>query len=142
MTMEEFLLITYCWVDDEIKALELGRLRPRGFQPKLSDSEVITVELAGEFLGRDKDTEIFSFFRRYHRGEFPALAQVDRTTFVRQAANLWSVKQRLWQRLASRLTELDWLWLVDSLPLPVCQLARAPWCRRFKSARPPTATTT
>jgi hypothetical protein len=132
MNMEEFLLRIYCWVDDEIKALNPGRLRPRGFAPKLRDSEVITLEIAGEYLGRDKDTDIFSFFRHYHRREFPALAQVDRTTFVRQAANLWQVKQRLWQRLVSRLTELDWLWLVDSLPLPVCQLARAPWCRRFE----------
>ena len=86
MNIEEFLLRTYCWVDDEIKALELGRLRPRGFEPKLRDSEVITLEIAGEYLGRDKDTDIFSFFRRYHRGEFPALAQVDRTTFVQSLA--------------------------------------------------------
>lgn len=131
MRIEDFLLIIYCLVDDEIKALNLGRLRQRGFPPKLSDSEVITLEIVGEFLGRDRDTDIYGFFRQYHLGEFPALAQVERTTFARQAANLWWVKQQLWQRLAGRLTELDWLWLVDSLPLPVCQFARAPWCRRF-----------
>jgi hypothetical protein len=131
MRMEDFLLIIYCLVDDEIKGLNLGKLRQRGFGPRLSDSEVITLELAGEFLGRDQDTDIFRFFRQYHLKEFPALAQVDRTTFVRQAANLWWVKQRLWQRLAGSLTALDWLWLVDSLPLPVCQFARAR-CRRFE----------
>jgi len=134
MRIEDFLLIIYCLVDDEIKGLNLGKLRQRGFSPRLGDSEVITLELAWEFLGRDQDTEIFNFFRQYHLGEFPALAHVDRTTFVRQAANLWRVKQQLWRSLAGRLTELDWLWLVDSLPLPVCQFARATWCRRFEGS--------
>jgi hypothetical protein len=30
------------------------------------------------------------------------------------------------------LTDWDWLWLLDSLPLPVCQFARAPGCQRFR----------
>ena len=77
----------------------MPRLRPRGPEPTLHDSEVITVELAGEFAGIDTDGGIYAFFRHYHRGEFPALARVDRTTFARQGANLWRVKQLLHGRV-------------------------------------------
>jgi hypothetical protein len=47
------------------------------------------MEMVGEYLGLDTDQGIFTFFRRYQRREFPALAPIHRTTFARQAANLW-----------------------------------------------------
>jgi hypothetical protein len=40
-------------VTDEVK------LRTRGFAPRLSDSEVITMELVGEFLGYAGDEAIW-----------------------------------------------------------------------------------
>jgi hypothetical protein len=63
---------------DELQALNLGRLRPRGPQPKLADSEVITIELVGEFWKLGTDRDLFRHFRRYHTAAFPALASVDR----------------------------------------------------------------
>jgi hypothetical protein len=118
-------------VDDQLQALDLGRLRQRGPQPALSDSEVITIELVGEFWKLAADRDLFRHFRRYHQAEFPALAQLDRTTFARQAANLWRVKQLLHERLAELLCGADPVWLVDSLPIDACQCARASFCRRF-----------
>jgi Transposase DDE domain len=131
VTPREFLLQVFCLVDDELKALSPGRLRRRGPPPVLSDSEVIAIELAGESWGLDADQAIFRHFRCYHRREFPALARVHRTTSARQAAALWRVKQRLQERLAGRLSAGDPVWLVDGMPLPACQFARATFCRRF-----------
>ena len=131
MTPQELLLEVFCLVDDELQALNLGRLRPRGPQPKLSDSEVITIELVGEFWKLGTDRDLFRHFRRYHSAEFPALARLDRTTFARQAANLWAVKRLIQQRLAAHLAEGDPVWLVDSLPIDACQFARATFCERF-----------
>jgi len=131
MTPQELLLEVFCLVDDELQALNLGRLRPRGPQPKLADSEVITIELVGEFWKLGTDRDLFRHFRRYHTAEFPALVSVDRTTFTRQAANLWHVKQLIHKRLAQRLVGDDPLWLVDSLPIDACQFARATFCQRF-----------
>jgi Transposase DDE domain len=132
MTPQEYLLVLFCLIDDELQALRLGRLRRRGPAPTLSDSEVITIELAGEALGRDCDRDVFRFFRRYHTAEFPALAWVHRTTFARQAANLFRVKQLIHSRLAERLACGDPVWLADSLPVHACQFARATFCRRFR----------
>ena len=42
--------------------------------PTLADSEVITIELVGEFWELDTDRDLFRHFRRYHAAEFPALA--------------------------------------------------------------------
>jgi len=132
MTPQELLLEVFCLVDDELQALGLGRLRRRGPAPALADSEVITMELVGEFWKLGTDQDLFRHFRRYHTAEFPALARVHRTTFVRQAANLWRVKQLIQQRLARRLAGDDPLWLVDSLPIDACQFARATFCARFR----------
>src|SRR5687768_979392 len=103
MTFDDYLLHLFYLVDTQLEALKLPRLRRRGPGPVLHDSEAITVELAGEFLGIDTDEGIFEHFRRYHRREFPALARVCRTTFARQCANLWRVKQRLHARLVAGL---------------------------------------
>jgi len=131
MAPQELLLEVFCLVDDELQALNLGRLRQRGPQPKLSDSEVITMELVGAFWKLGTDRDLFRHFRRYHTAEFPALADLDRTTFTRQAANLWRVKQLIHERLAQRLAGGDPVWLVDSLPIDACQFARATFCARF-----------
>lgn len=131
MTLDDYLLTVFCLVDDELKILQLDQVRQRGFAPTLSDSEVLTMELVGEFLGFDQDTQLFWYFRRHHADAFPALRRVHRTTFGRQAANLWAVKQRLQQHLAGLLTADEPLWHVDSMPVHACQFARAPYCQRF-----------
>jgi hypothetical protein len=93
---------------------------------------VLTLELVGEFLGLDQEKALFAYFRRHYPHFFPALGRVHRTTFTRQAANLWQLKARLWQQLLCGL-ELDrQLSLVDSFPLPVCRFARARRCRRLR----------
>ncbi len=139
MTFDDYLLHLFCLIDTEYEALGLGRLRTRGPEPRLHDSEVLTMELAGEFLGIDTDKGIYAFFRRHHLKEFPALARVDRTTFARQAASLWRVEQLLHRRLAGRLPTRDEvtgepLWLVDSFPLHVCKFARAKGSKLFKGS--------
>ena len=144
MTFDDYLLELFYLVDTQLEALksELGlpRLRARGPDPVLHDSEVITMELAGEFRGIDTDKGIHAFFRRYHRGEFPGLACVDRTTFARQGANLWRVKQLLQGRLFGLLPAADEaldgqvLWVVDSFPLRVCRFRRAPGHKLFRAA--------
>jgi hypothetical protein len=131
MTPQDLLLEVFCLVDDQLQDLNLGRLRQRGPQTQLSDSEVITMELVGAFWKLGTDQDLFRHFRTYHTAEFPALAHLDRTTFTRQAANLWHVKQLIQERLAEKLRGGDAVWLVDSLPIDACQFARAPFCRRF-----------
>jgi len=130
--LDSLIIAVFCLVDDTLRSLIPGRLRARGPRPLLADAEVLTIEVVGEHLGLDRDAEVFAYFRRHYSHFFPALAGLHRTTFARQAANLWRVKEALWQRLLGR-TGYDPSWaLVDSFPLAVCRFGRAPSCRRFR----------
>lgn len=107
-------------------------MRERRPQPKLAVSLVITMELVATYLGLSQDKEVFNYFRRHSAPFFPAMAQIDRTTFVRQAANRWAVKERLWCLIRDSLLLSDpTVAIVDSMPIPVCQFARTYRCQRF-----------
>jgi hypothetical protein len=95
MSLDDLILTAFCWVDDELHAAHLDALRQRGLAPLLADSEVITSELVGEYLGFDADARLFWYFRPHHADAFPGLALLHRTSFARQAANLWQAKQLL-----------------------------------------------
>ena len=134
MPLEDFIITVFCWIEDHCSAL-LGecRLRQRGFRPKLTDTEVITLEVVGEFLGLETDVAIWKYFGRHWRAWFPALGS--RTTFVQPAANLWVIKQRLHQQLLIDLgAAAEPVHRVDGCPLPVCVLSWAPHCRWFAEA--------
>jgi len=85
--LDSLIIAVSCLVDDTLRRMP-ARLRQRGPRPALADSEVLTVEVVGEYLGLDLDAELFSYFRRHYAHFFPALGRVHRTTFTRQAANL------------------------------------------------------
>ncbi len=78
MDLDGLMIGTYCVIDDGLKAwLGVRRLRQRGPEPVLADSEVLTevltMEVVGEYLGLDQDTELYSYFRRHYSHFFPAL---------------------------------------------------------------------
>jgi hypothetical protein len=129
MDLSTFIVTVFCLLDDRLKGRRIGQ---RGPSPKLSDSEVLTIEIVGEFLGMDTDKGIHLFFRRHYGEWFPALREVHRTTFARQAANLWKVKERLWQQLLTLTLHDSNFAICDSMPLPACLFARAYRCRRFR----------
>lgn len=133
MDLDTFIVAAYCVIDDEVHDLaKRGPWRVRGPRPRLADSEVLTMEVVGEYLGIDTDRGLYAYFRRHYGAWFPALRRVHRTTFARQAANLWAVKERLWQRIVQKVPHEPDFALIDSFPLPVCQFARAHRCRRFR----------
>jgi hypothetical protein len=129
MDLSTFIISVFCLVDDHLKG---KRIRQRGPAPALSDAEVLTIEIVGEFLELDTDKAIFLYFRRHYGEWFPALGEIHRTTFCRQSANLWKVKERLWQEFLSSTTHDPTFAICDSMPLPACLFARAYRCKRFK----------
>ena len=130
MDLSTFIVAVFCLIDDRLK--DRAPLRQRGPAPKLSDTEVLTIEVVGEFLGIDTDDGIFRYFRRHYAEWFPTLAEVHRTTFTRQAANLWKIKERLWQEFLALTPHDPTFAICDSMPLPACLFARAYRCSRFK----------
>lgn len=130
MDVNTLIVAVFCLVDDWLEERS-PRLRRRGPAPKLSDSEVLTIEIIGEFLGIDTDSGLYAYFGRHYSGWFPALLEVHRTTFARQAANLWVVKEKLWKNLLDLMYFDPKISLIDSFPVPTCRFARAYRCRRL-----------
>jgi hypothetical protein len=128
MDATTLLITVYCLIDDWLAG---RRLRQRGPMPVLSDSEVLIIECVGEFLGIDTDKGLYDHFRRYYQGWFPALGRLHRTTFVRQAANLWAVKAQPRQWLLGQVRFDPAISILDSFPMPVCRFGRAYRCRRL-----------
>src|SRR5262245_42902263 len=90
------------------------------------------MEGVGAYLGLEQDSTLFASFRGHYAHFFPALRTRHRTSFVRQASNLWWLKEQLWQQVLDRIPHDPGFAILDSLPLPVCQFARASRCRRFR----------
>ncbi len=135
MNLDDCMITCFVLLDELMPTATKGsRLRQRGPMPKLADSEVMTMELIGTYLGLSQDQEVFDYFRRHYAHFFPAMAQVHRTTWLRQAANVWAVKERLWCLIRDTLLLYDpTVAIVDSMPIPVCPFARAYRCHRFDS---------
>ena len=51
MPEEEVIINVFYLIDDSFQQLFSTPLRIRGYEPTLSDSEVITLEIVGEWLG-------------------------------------------------------------------------------------------
>lgn len=136
MSLTEFMIAVYALVDDGVQAMFQGRTpwRQRGPQPALSDSEVLAMEVIGEFLGHDTDEGIYQYFLWHWLALFPSLARIGRSDFAKQAARLAPLKHHLWRQLLLSLPYDPLVSVVDSFPLYVCQFARAKRCRRFFEA--------
>jgi len=124
MERDIFIISVYCLVVEIMQKIENSyKFRSKGFPPKLTDAEVITIEICGEFFKLHEDTEIYHYFKRHYLDYFPNLP--DRTTFVRQSANLWQAKL-LCQRILIAISGAaeDAVQSIDTVPLPVCTYTR------------------
>jgi len=127
MDRDDFIITVYCLVCDK----GTYRLRRGGFAPALSDEEVISIEICGEYFKLATDQDMYDYFRSHYQHFFPNLT--DRTLFVRQAANLWLVKAAIQQRLTIVSGQAsDPIQMIDTLPLPVCVYTRSYRDRCFK----------
>jgi hypothetical protein len=129
MNLDDFIVHIFCETDNFMKkSCPPRRLRTRGPLPQLADSEVLSMEIVGEFLGLEKDKAIFDFFKRFYRHYFPKLTC--RVSLARHAAKLWAVKQTLFQHITRRFA--DTVLVLDSVPITVCKFVRAKNCQLFK----------
>jgi hypothetical protein len=135
MERDNFIITVYllvCELYAEFETLYCSHrpLRGGGFAPAFTDEEVITLEICGEHFKLHTDHDLYDYFACHYRHFFPRLP--DRVAFVRQAANLWQVKAWIQQRLVQRSgADRDQLQIIDTIPVPVCGLARAARDRCF-----------
>lgn len=132
MPIENFIIVVYCLVDETLKKLlNQQKLRHRGYEPTLSDSEIITMEVIAEFLGIDTDKGAWEYFHNHWLAWFPTLGS--RSNYAKHAANLWNIVQQIQKELAVKLGAfVDTLHMSDGFPMPSCHFKRAYFSRLFK----------
>ena len=134
MERDIFIITVFCLVSDQLEILRKSYpLRRGGFAPALSDEEVITIEICGEYFKLSTDKDLFNYFKAHYADWFPHLKE--RTLFVRQAANLWQFKALIQQRIAMSAEQLfaD-VQVIDTLPLPVCAWVRGVRDKCFRTS--------
>jgi hypothetical protein len=133
--VEDFVIATYCLIEDELYPAfcqAYGRPRRAGFAPRLSDSECLTVEVVGHFLGYSTQKQLYEQMHDRWGAWFPALH--DRVAFGRQCANLWQVKAWMQRRIVHLLGgQHAPLQLIDTLPVPICKVKRRFQRRIFRT---------
>jgi hypothetical protein len=97
---------------------------------KLSDSEIITISILGEITSNDSEKAWLSFVSKNMRDLFPSMCE--RSRFNRVKRNLVRVIEHIRINLNQYLSPCsDYLRIVDSAPLQVCEFGRARYCRLF-----------
>src|SRR5512143_3862808 len=133
MDRDDFIITVYCLVWEHYAIIRAAYgVRHGGFAPALTDEDVITMEICGDYFKCHTDKDLYGYFCAHYRHFFPCLA--DRTLFVRQAANRWAVKAAIQRRLTVVSGQAtDSVQLIDTLPLPVCGYTRRHRDRSFKA---------
>lgn len=132
MDLDTFLTTLYVLVDDWYKAEGAARAqRRKAGEMQMSDSEVLTVALAGQWqVGVPWRSErgLVRYMRAHGRQWFPQM--LERSAFNLRVRNLCTLMAALQRWLGKQLSSEGSLYEVgDGVPLPVCslgQVAREP----------------
>ncbi len=133
MDRDTFIITVFCLVSELYPQVVRERpVRRGGFAPALSDEEVITIEICGEYFKHHTDKDLYDYVAAHYRHFFPRLP--NRSLFVRQAANLWQVKTAIWRLVVEHSGQsTSPVQVIDTMPLPVCTYTRARRDRCFKT---------
>src|SRR5260221_8764775 len=119
ITIVELLTTIYVLVDDwyQAKGQQWQKGKP-GMKPTFSDSEMLTLMLAQDFIPYPGETQYVGYIRANYGREFPKL--VDQSQYNRRARNLrYLVEMLRRQWLAVLGVEDPKQLLVDTKPIPV-----------------------
>lgn len=123
MDLDTFMTTLYVWIDDWYKAeMAEAMKRKRGPSPKMSDSEVLTVAIAGQWrcgVPWQSERGVVRYMQTHGRIWFPTM--LERSRYNERVRYLWAAIIRLQQQLAEVMKAAEALYeVVDCLPLPSC----------------------
>lgn len=87
-------------------------------KPKLSDIELIAIDLTSEFLGIDSERDLF------RKLPVDLISRLERSVYNRRKRGLFYYRDLLRRKIARNIGSQDH-YIVDSMPLEVCKLSRS-----------------
>jgi hypothetical protein len=125
ITIVELLTTIYVLVDDwyQAKGQHLLKGKP-GTKPEFSDSEMLTLMVAQDFIPYPGESQYVGYIRANYRAEFPKL--VDQSQYNRRARTLRYLVEMVRREWLGRLGVKDpKQLLVDTKPIPVMGYKRS-----------------
>ncbi len=128
MDLDTFMTTLYVWIDDWYKKQMAAQIkRHHGPEAKMSDSEVLTVALAGQWrkgVPWQSERAVVRYMQKQGRQWFPTMLSHSR--YNERVRDLWAVFVKIQQALAHELGETTAAYqVVDCVPLPSCSNAQA-----------------
>ena len=88
-------------------------------RPAMSDLEVISLSLTAEYMGIDSENDLFRKLPCFFQGK------IERTVYNRRKRRLMPYQNAIRLELAASFNESEDVFIVDSMPLEVCKIARS-----------------
>lgn len=95
--------------------------------PKMNDCSIIALSMCAESLGIDSENYLWSKLKKDYCREFPEL--IDRSNFNKRRRRLQLYIQEAARHLSEKLNVGENIFLIDSIPVPVCKIAREKRCK-------------
>ncbi len=99
----------------DIKSSFLSQIR----EPKLSDRELLCINLTSEYMGIDSERQLFrSLPTRLS-------CRIERSVYNRRKRKLFPFLEHIRDRVSQEFNRFEDVYIVDSMPLEVCKLSRS-----------------
>ncbi len=88
-------------------------------KPKLSDKELIAINLTAEYIGVDSECQLFRILPLHLKN------RIERSVYNRRKRRLFDAQNKIRLKLSNYFNEFENYFIVDSMPLEVCKMSRA-----------------
>ncbi|MDA8441492.1 MAG: IS982 family transposase [Peptococcaceae bacterium] len=125
---DKFLKLTSDVLHEYLR--EDGNIQYYRNKPKMNDQEIIALSLCCEAMSIDSENFLWSKLHTDYQNDFPNLVHLTRFNARRKRLSFYT--HRFNELLSARMQEGENVYLVDSIPMPVCKIARE---KRLKVCR-------
>jgi len=120
----------FTYIDDFCKSKQIIK---RGPKPKMTDSEIITVSLFCELIGKESECEHINFIEQWLGDFFPHI--IDRSRYSKRLKSLLKLINDVRIKVLNEIIlELSDIHIIDSTPIPVIKFQRAHYTPLFPEA--------
>lgn len=102
----------------KISKVENFYFKPR--KPKLSDLELISLIILAEFKSIDSEYQLFREIK-----DFDIASKIERSVYNRRKRKLFPFIEEIRLKMVEKFNDFENYFIVDSMPLEVCKLARS-----------------
>lgn len=129
------LIQSYGFILNEFNKLGIeDSFYPKPIKPKMSDLQLVALNLTAEYCGIDSERQLFRLIEGTELGTL-----IERSVYNKRKRKLFPFTDRIRKLLADMFNEHEQFFIVDSMPLEICKNARAARstvCREQEGAAP------